>query len=125
MSEDLISIKLTETEIIHIMDSLRERIADLQDDHAITGMMESADLADELQDLEHDLLEAHARRDDDWGRENDPMPSAALDMVQAGIDAREQTKASSMAAERRAERMMKGTASPVAEDWNPNDPVNW
>ena len=36
------------------------------------------------------------------------------DFIQAGIDAREALK---------AQRMMKGTATPV--DWNPNDPANW
>ena len=36
------------------------------------------------------------------------------DFIQAGIDAREQLK---------AQRMMKGTASPI--DYNPNDPANW
>jgi len=117
------NIDLTETEIIHIMDSLRMRVNELRDEATQWGGKGLIDLANELEELEHDLFEVSARRDDGW--DNDPVPSAALDMVQAGIDAREQTKASSMAADRRAERMMKGTASPVAEDWNPNDPVNW
>jgi len=41
--------------------------------------------------------------------------------MQAGIDAREQTKASSRAAERRNERMMRGTVTPVVS----NDPIDW
>jgi hypothetical protein len=40
--------------------------------------------------------------------------NAESEMVQAGINAREALK---------AQRMMKGTATPV--DWNPNDPANW
>ena len=98
-------IELTETEIIHIMDSLRLRCQDLRDcDDA-----ETADLANELEELEHDLFEASARRDD-WTEDVEPTEIAegfsfavAEDhMIQAGIDAREQVKASSRAASRRA-----------------------
>ena len=98
-------IELTETEIIHIMDSLRMRCQDLRDcDDA-----ETADLANELEELEHDLFEASARRDD-WTEDVEPTEIAegfsfavAEDhMIQAGIDAREQVKASSRAASRRA-----------------------
>ena len=71
----------------------------------------------EVEDLTFDLFEA-LHRDD--GFSGSPLTDAALDMVQAGIDAREQVKASSMAAERRNERMMKGTASPLS-----NDPIDW
>ena len=118
-------IELSDTEITHIMDSLRERVNDLREDHSISGDIETADLANELEELEHDLFEALNRRDG-WGDgATDRFPDAALDMVQAGIDAREQAKASSMAAERRAERMMRGTATPVIAEWNPNDPSNW
>ena len=92
-------IELSETEIIHIMDALRERVNDLRDcDDA-----ETADLANELEELEHDLFEASARRDD-WTEigEGFSFSVAEDQMIQAGIDAREQAKASSRAAERRA-----------------------
>jgi hypothetical protein len=98
-------IELTETEIIHIMDSLRMRVQDLRDcDDA-----ETADLANELEELEHDLFEASARPGD-WTEDVEPTEIAegfsfavAEDhMIQTGIDAREQLKASSRAAERRA-----------------------
>ena len=50
-----------------------------------------------------------------WAWEiSDQAVNAENEMTQAGIEAREQLK---------AERMMKGTASPV--DFNPNDPANW
>ena len=93
---------------------------------------------DEVADLAADLFES-LHRDDDWSdRDNDAVPEGALgiacspdhrlhmndaelDMVQAGIDAREQVKASSRAVERRNERMMAGTASPVIS----NDPIDW
>ena len=51
-------------------------------------------------------------------------PNPMQRRAQAGIDAREQVKASSMAADRRNERMMKGTASPVTRDFS-NDPIDW
>ena len=48
------------------------------------------------------------------------------DFIDAGIQAREMLKASSRAADRRAERMMKGTASPVdGSSWPLNDPIDW
>jgi len=72
---------------------------------------------DEVEDLTFDLFEA-LHRDDGFG--GSPVVDAALDMVQAGIDAREQAKASSRAAERRNERMMKGTTGTLA-----NDPIDW
>jgi len=73
---------------------------------------------DEVADLAADLFES-LHRDDDFG--NDAVPDAAAEFIQAGIDAREQVKASSRAAERRNERMMAGTASPVIS----NDPIDW
>ena len=97
-------IELTETEIIHIMDSLRLRCQDLRDcDDA-----ETADLANELEELEHDLFEASARPGD-WTEDLEPTEiaeelfelSAEAQMIQAGIDAREQVKATSRAAARR------------------------
>ena len=72
---------------------------------------------DEINEIADDIREQDCRRDDGW---NDAVPEAAAEFIQAGIDAREQVKASSRAAARRAERMMSGTASPVA-----NDPIDW
>lgn len=106
-------IELTETEIIHIMDSLRERINDLRGEAGRCGFEESADLADELEELEHDLFEASARKDDGWNdRNNDAIPDAAkhdtdlfsivicdaeinaeTQMFNAGAEAREKVKA--------------------------------
>ncbi len=63
---------------------------------------------DEVADLAADLFES-LHRDDDF--RNDSVPDAAAEFIQAGIDARE---------ERRNERMMAGTASPVS-----NDPIDW
>jgi hypothetical protein len=116
-----LKIELTETEIIHIMDALGERVNDLREAHSLSGDMEIIDLAEELEELSDDLREASARNDDGWNdRNNDVVPDAAAEFIQAGIDAREQVKASSRAEARRNERMMSGTASPVA-----NDPIDW
>ena len=111
-------IELTETEITHIMDALDARIEDLTDCIATVGDPMIEDEIAELSELTMDLFEALSRPEDPFS--GSPVVDAALDMVQAGIDAREQVKASSMAAERRNERMMKGTASPLS-----NDPIDW
>ena len=115
-------IELTETEIIHIMDSLRMRVQDLRDcDDA-----ETADLANELEELEHDLFEASARPGEwndpedpdlfmdpvDFAAKHDIEPdqivicdaevNAETQMFNSGVKAREKMKATSRAAERRA-----------------------
>ena len=98
-------IELTETELIHIMDSLNERVKDLRD----CDDPESLDLANELEELEHDLFEASARPVE-WSepRERDQIVicdadiNAETQMFNAGVEARERAKASSRAAERRA-----------------------
>jgi len=117
-----LKIELTETEITHIMDALDARIEDLKTAAMFGDANEIEDEIAELTDLSMDLFEAMSRPEDPFS--GSPVVDAALDMVQAGIDAREQVKASSMAAERRNERMMKGTASPVSRDFS-NDPIDW
>ena len=111
-------IELTETEITHIMDALDGRVEDLRDTLALGADPMIEDEIAELTELSMDLFEAMHRPEDPFS--GSPVVDAALDMMQAGIDAREQVKASSMAAERRNERMMKGTASPLS-----NDPIDW
>ena len=115
-------IELTETEITHIMDALDGRVEDLRDTLLLGADPMIEDEIAELTELSMDLFEALNRPEDPFS--GSPVVDAALDMVQAGIDAREQVKASSMAAERRNERMMKGTASPVSRDFS-NDPIDW
>ena len=52
-----------------------------------------------------------------WAWEtSDQEVNAENEMIQVGIDAREQLK---------AQRMMKGTADPAGHEYNPNDPANW
>ena len=111
-------IELTETEITHIMDALDGRINDLTDTLAMAGDPEIEDEIAALEELSFDLFES-LHRDDGFGEGSEP--DAALEMIQAGIDAREQMKASSRAAERRNERLMKGTVTGMIS----NDPIDW
>ncbi len=149
-------IELSEFEITHIMDALRERINDLRDTLALDGDdWQTADLLDELVDLEHDLFEASARPADwtedlepteiaepEWSDPEDadlfmdPVEFAAkhdteAQMIQAGIDAREQVKASSRAAARR-DFNLRGPDRKLSETqkhdlWSKpsNDPADW
>ncbi|HJO53429.1 MAG TPA: hypothetical protein QF373_02940 [Verrucomicrobiota bacterium] len=130
------NIDLTETEVIHIMDSLRMRINDLRGEAGRCGFEESADLADELEELEHDLFEASARPGD-W---TDPISIAVCDaeinaetqMFNAGVEAREQLKATSRAAGRRALNFAQSEDTDRSEMqehdlWAKpnNDPADW
>jgi len=111
-------IELEERELEIVLDALDERIASLSEIPELAAANPMiADQIAELEELQCDLFES-LHRDDDF--RNDAVPDAAAEFIQAGIDAREQVKASSRAAERRNERMMAGTASPVS-----NDPIDW
>ena len=105
---NILNIRVTERELDLIMDLLHE-----------AGDRVDADGQPAIE-LCHDLMEQSGRAAEDDGFSGFAVVDAALDMMQAGIDAREQSKASSRAAERRNERMMKGTASPLS-----NDPIDW
>ena len=109
---NILNIRVTERELDLIMDLLHE-----------AGDRVDADGQPAIE-ICHDLMEQSGRAAEDDGFSGLAVVDAALDMMQAGIDAREQVKASSMAAERRNERMMKGTASPVTRDLS-NDPIDW
>jgi hypothetical protein len=105
-----LKIELNERELEIILDAL-----DCWRDKIGSG----GNATDEIVDLAADLFES-LHRDDGWDRDNDAVPDAAAEFIQAGIDARERAKAVSRAAERRNERMMAGTATPVS-----NDPIDW
>ena len=117
------TVELTDRELELLVDALGTHCEALNDSLVGSGDPEDADALTEVLDLETDLREL-LHRDDDWGRENDCVPDAALDMIQAGIDAREVTKASSRAAQRRqqalSDRLMGGTTATLA-----NDPIDW
>ena len=110
-------IELNETELTHILDALTERVKDLTDTLAPAGDHMIEDEIAALEELSFDLFES-LHRDDGW--DDIPALDAGAEFIQAGIDTREQVKASSRAAQRRSERLMTGSASPVA-----NDPIDW
>ena len=124
MNDEVLTIKVTEAEVNMIMDAL----------HVIARMggdTHGHDIA-ELRDLEHDLMEQVSRHGDGWGEDLEPTEIAEDVMFNAGVTAREQVKrdeqqrfgefdvGTSKAAERRNERMMRGTTATLA-----NDPVDW
>ena len=106
---NILNIRVTERELDLIMDLLHE-----------AGDRVDADGQPAIE-LCHDLMEQSGRAAEDDGFSGLAVVDAALDMIQAGIEAREQAKASSRAADRRNERMMRGTATPVVS----NDPIDW
>jgi len=120
MNDELLNIKLTESEVNMIMDALNGAIMPTP----------------ESQDLMHDLLEQVARHDDpDWVIDREPteieegfsFSVSEDDFIDAGIRAREQAKANSRAATRRNARLKFGEFE-VDDDsiWNrSNDPTKW
>ena len=124
MNDELLNIKLTESDVNMIMDALNG------------GIMPTP----ESQDLMHDLFEQVARHDDpDWVIDTEPteiaegstFTVAEDDFINAGIQAREQAKATSRAAERRALNFSARDDSNRSDQqrvdiWDrPNDPLKW
>lgn len=95
MNDELLNIKLTESEVNTIMTALE-------------GWIENKDVntSEECRDLVHDLMEQVARHDDDWdvGLEGRSFIVAEDDMIQRGMDAREEARMHSHAAMRRKAR---------------------
>ena len=140
MPEEIINVQLTTAEVEILIELLHARSQELLEDSTMTGVIETADLSEQMTELADDLREQAFRGD--W--RNDAVPDAAMQMVQAGIDAREQVKELSKGrsqqqavdvwqavadAEVNAEnekmvKLMQGTASPCDADFM-NDPLNW
>jgi hypothetical protein len=99
-------IELDERELEIMLDALDTRITSLIATLAVAGDPEIEDEINALGELQCDLFESLHRDNDGWDRENDAVPDAAAEFIQAGIDAREQVKAPRRAA--------------VA-----NDPIDW
>jgi len=126
MNDELLNILLTESEVNMVMDLL----------------LDSNNLSPETQDLAHDLMEQVARQDDpDWVIDREPteiaegstFTVAEDDFINAGIQAREQAKATSMAASRRTMRFTRSdtderepSEQQRVDIWDrPNDPTKW
>jgi len=101
---DILNIRVTQRELELIIDLLHE-----------AGDRTDAD-GQPAFELCHDLMEQSGDVVDEF--ETTEIAEAAF--VDAGIQAREMQKASSRAADRRTETLMRGTAHPVA-----NDPIDW
>ena len=126
---DFINIRVTEAEL-DLITCLLEQAGSMEDS---TGQPAF--------ELLHDLME-QAARPDDWTEDLEPTEiaeelfelSAEAQMIQAGIDAREQAKASSRAAARRSKAFgefevskpdRKLSDQQLVDVWNPDDPRNW
>ncbi len=111
MTNENLNIRLTEAELGLIMDLLHE-----------AGGRVDAD-GQPAFELCHDLMEQSGDIAED-SLEGRTFTLTEDDMIQRGMDAREEAKANSRAAMRRNERLMKGTASPCVAEFM-NDPVDW
>ena len=123
---DILNIRVTERELDLIMDLLHE-----------AGERPDAD-GNPAIEICHDLMEQSGR----WAEiepteiaEGSSFTVAEDHFIDAGIEAREQVKASSMAADRRAQRFGEFEVKPEAREpsevqrhdlWDrPNDPTKW
>lgn len=119
---DILNIRVTERELDLIMDLLHE-----------AGDRVDADGQPALE-LCHDLMEQAGRAADGWGdpTENHTFTATEQSFIQAGIEAREQAKASSRAATRRALNFSARDDGDLSETqkhdlWAKpsNDPADW
>jgi len=132
-------IDMTDREIELLMGCVGTNIETVKRRHDPADPM-IAELIEELFELETDLREALHRQGDGWGI--DAEINAETQMFNAGVDAREQVKATSRAADRRALKFVppgplgaKGDRpAPQPTDrsemqdvdvWDANDPKNW
>ena len=113
---DILNIRVTEAELDLIM-LLLEQAGTMEDSNGQPAF-----------ELLHDLME-QSGNSDEWeptDLDGRTFTVAEEDFIDHGMRAREMQKASSRAADRRSERMMKGTASPVdGSSWPLNDPIDW
>ena len=125
MPDDVLTVKLTAREIDLIHQCISTNIETVKRRHDPTDPM-IGELIQELGELSDDLLEQRFRPDDLIGC---TFQVAEDDFIDAGIQAREQSKASSRAADRRNFNMKpknKRLSKTQTHDvWNPNDPSNW
>ena len=115
----MITLEFTEEEIGTLIEALGDWMEQPARDDTPEWLRRQALGAD----LDMDLREAWARKDDGWDAAINTAAAAEDTFIQAGIDAREQVKATSRAATRREAKvaeMMKGTVTELL-----NDPVDW
>jgi|TARA_R110002110_G_scaffold402956_1_gene620535 hypothetical protein len=129
MSEDTKTLMLTQREIDLVLECIGTNIETVKRRHPMTGS--TADLIQELGEMDMDIRE-QAFRDDGW--EVNTFTIAEDDMIQRGMDAREQAKINKVAAASRAQarrnfnmkRPNKNLSKTQIHDvWDANDPKNW
>tara|TARA_R110000824_G_scaffold177196_1_gene356482 strand:+ start:260 stop:673 length:414 start_codon:yes stop_codon:yes gene_type:complete len=137
MSEVTKTLRLTQREIDLVLECIGTNIETVKRRHPMTGS--AADLIQELGEMDIDIRE-QAFRNDGWDDPEDPdlfmdpvdfavKHDAETQMFNAGVEARENMKASSHAAGRR-DFNLKGpdkklTAQQRHDVWDANDPKNW
>ena len=125
MSDKVLTINLTEREIDLLHECISTNMETVKRRHDVTGS--TADLLQELGELSDDLLEQLHRRNDDW--EGRTFVLAEDDMIQRGMNAREQAKMHSRAADRRNFNMKRRDSrlskTQTHDVWDANDPKNW
>ena len=144
-ADKLLNIKLTETEVIMIMDCIGNRIEDLTDCAMFGDGVEIDEEIQTLTELTDDLREQCFRHDDGWNDPEDPdlfmdpvdfaakhdTPPIQIVICDAEINAE---TATSRAAGRRALNFSSRTDDDRSEvqkhdvfddAWNPDDPRNW
>ena len=122
------TVKLTDREIDLVLQCIGTNIETVKRRHDVTGS--TADLVQELGELSDDLLEQLHRTGDGWGI--DAEINLETQMFNAGVDAREKLKATSVsrAQDRRTFNMKRSRDSRLSETqthdvWDDNDPKNW
>ena len=126
MPDEVLNIRVTETELDLIMELLHEAGFDRVDDNGQPAIELCHDLM-EQSGVSVDELDATDLDGDLAGR---TFEIAEDHFIDAGIQAREQAKASSRAAERRALNFSARDDRPRSETqqvdvWDANDPKNW
>ncbi len=131
MSDEVSNIQLTAREIDLLHQCISTNMETVKRRHDTSDPM-IAELLTELSDLSIDLLEQQARPGE-WNDHREPeqivICDAETQMFNAGLQAREQTKASSRAAQRRNFNLKgpdrKLSQTQTHDVWDANDPKNW
>ena len=126
MNDEVLNIKLTESEI-NLITLLLEQAGSMEDENGQPAF-----------ELLHDIMEQTARQDDpEWDVDPTDLDGrtfsvAESDFIDHGIRAREQAKATSMAASRRTMRFTRSDTDETTSEiqnhdlWErSNDPTKW
>ena len=126
MPDEILTIQLTAREIDLIHQCIGTNMETVKRRHDPDDPM-IGELLAELGELSDDLLEQRFNRDDGVGLDREI--NAETQMFNAGVEAREQAKASGRAAQRRNFNLKgpdrKLSKTQTHDVWDANDPKNW